>query len=109
LRFGNANSAQFTFSTLLHHPCHLSSVRPHSRMFPRYCYCRIESVTCAKLPGKPFHSDVICDIVGMQVLGCAAKGGSSSLASSHMVYNELAATRPDLIHTLASSNWVFDT
>lgn len=37
------------------------------------------------------------------------KGGRSILASAYTVYNEIAATRPDIIHTLAESNWPFDT
>jgi hypothetical protein len=39
----------------------------------------------------------------------AAQGGQSVLASAYTVYNELAATRPDLIHVLAEPNWPFDT
>lgn len=38
----------------------------------------------------------------------AAEGGESHLASCAKIYNELAATRPDVIHTLAAPNWVFD-
>ncbi len=40
-------------------------------------------------------------------LSTAAEGGKSRLASSWRVYNELAATRPDLIETL-SQDWIFD-
>lgn len=36
-------------------------------------------------------------------------GGTSILASSWTVYNELAATRPDLIHVLSKPDWPFDT
>lgn len=53
-----------------------------------------------------FHTDA-GDIVALFALSTAAEGGQSKLASSWRVYNELAATRPDLIWTL-SQPWPFD-
>lgn len=53
-----------------------------------------------------FHTD-IGDVVALFALGEAAEGGESFLSSSWQVYNEIAATRPDLIHTLAEP-WAFD-
>ncbi|KAJ6782559.1 hypothetical protein PWT90_01387 [Aphanocladium album] len=47
-----------------------------------------------------FHTDV-GDVIALFALAEAAEGGESYLASSWQVYNELAATRPDLIRTLA--------
>lgn len=58
---------------------------------------------------QPFHTDTICDVLGLFTKSCSAKGGKSILASSWTVYNELAATRPDLIHVLAKADWPFDT
>jgi len=58
---------------------------------------------------QPFHTDTVCDVVGLLTRNCSAKGGSSILASSWTVYNELAATRPDLIHVLSKPDWPFDT
>ncbi|EXJ92071.1 hypothetical protein A1O3_00621 [Capronia epimyces CBS 606.96] len=54
-----------------------------------------------------FHTDA-GDIVSLFALSTAAKGGKSRLASTWRVYNELAATRPDLIETL-SQDWFADT
>ncbi|KAK3348233.1 hypothetical protein B0H65DRAFT_548022 [Neurospora tetraspora] len=54
-----------------------------------------------------FHTDA-GDIVALFCLGEAAEGGQSYLSSSWQVYNELAATRPDLIRTLAEDKWVAD-
>ncbi|KAH8690563.1 hypothetical protein BGW36DRAFT_388972 [Talaromyces proteolyticus] len=54
-----------------------------------------------------FHTDA-GDIISLFALSEAAQGGTSRLASSWRVYNELAATRPDLIKTLAEDEWVFD-
>ncbi|KAJ5525142.1 hypothetical protein N7494_011792 [Penicillium frequentans] len=54
-----------------------------------------------------FHTDV-GDIISLFCLETAAEGGSSQLASSWKIYNELAATRPDLIKTLAE-DWPHDT
>lgn len=53
-----------------------------------------------------FHTDS-GHIVSLFALDVAAEGGQSKLASSWQVYNELAATRPDLIKTLAEP-WVVD-
>lgn len=58
-------------------------------------------------PLQPFHTDM-CDILSMYVLDTAVSGGESLLASSATVYNEIAATRPDLIHLLADNKWIHD-
>ncbi|KAF5989189.1 family oxidoreductase [Fusarium coicis] len=50
-----------------------------------------------------FHTDS-GDIVSLFALSTAAEGGASDLASTWRVYNHIAATRPDLIHTL-SERW----
>ncbi|KAK6952849.1 hypothetical protein Daesc_005143 [Daldinia eschscholtzii] len=50
-----------------------------------------------------FHTDS-GDIVSLFALETAAEGGASKLASTWRVYNEIARTRPDLIHTL-TQNW----
>ncbi|KAM3435178.1 hypothetical protein NHJ13734_005663 [Beauveria thailandica] len=53
-----------------------------------------------------FHTDV-GDVIALFALAEAAEGGESYLASSWHVYNQLAATRPDLIKTL-SEPWDSD-
>ncbi|KAI9151661.1 Taurine hydroxylase-like protein SAT17 [Paramyrothecium foliicola] len=53
-----------------------------------------------------FHTDT-GDIISLFALEIAAEGGASKLASTGRVYNELARTRPDLIHTL-SQDWAVD-
>ncbi|KAF4990546.1 hypothetical protein FGRMN_8407 [Fusarium graminum] len=50
-----------------------------------------------------FHTDT-GDIVSLFCLSTALEGGASRIASTWRVYNELAKSRPDLIHTL-SQNW----
>ncbi|KAL6706895.1 hypothetical protein ACN47E_005038 [Coniothyrium glycines] len=47
-----------------------------------------------------FHTDS-GDIISLLCLEEASEGGTSRVSSSWRVYNELAATRPDLIRTLA--------
>lgn len=54
-----------------------------------------------------FHTDV-GDLIALMSLEIAEEGGTSRISSGGRVYNELAATRPDLIHTL-SEPWVLDT
>ncbi|KAK7211324.1 hypothetical protein V2G26_018502 [Clonostachys chloroleuca] len=49
-----------------------------------------------------FHTDS-GDIVALFALETAQEGGASKLTSTWTVYNEIARTRPDLIHTLAGS------
>lgn len=44
----------------------------------------------------------------MQTLTVAAKGGNHIIASAWTVYNELAATRPDIVRLLATPDWPFD-
>ncbi|KAF1986479.1 Clavaminate synthase-like protein [Aulographum hederae CBS 113979] len=56
---------------------------------------------------QPFHTDV-CDVLAMYVQEQAAEGGDSHLASGARIYNEIARTRPDVIHTLADPSWIFD-
>ncbi|KAK3376488.1 hypothetical protein B0T24DRAFT_592157 [Lasiosphaeria ovina] len=46
---------------------------------------------------QPFHTDEL-----------AAEGGHFQLASSGQVYNDIAASRPDVIQTLAANKWIFD-
>lgn len=58
---------------------------------------------------KPFHTDCVTDTLCLFTQSLAAAGGRSVLASAWTVYNELAATRPDIIHTLATPDWPFDT
>ena len=53
-----------------------------------------------------FHTDA-GDVIALFALGEAEEGGQSYLSSSWQVYNELAATRPDLIQTLAQP-WAAD-
>ncbi|EFQ25869.1 TfdA family Taurine catabolism dioxygenase TauD [Colletotrichum graminicola] len=53
-----------------------------------------------------FHTDA-GDIVSLFALSTAAEGGKSKLASIARVYNEIASTRPDLIHTL-TEDWHFE-
>ncbi|TFK27344.1 Clavaminate synthase-like protein [Coprinopsis marcescibilis] len=54
-----------------------------------------------------FHTDV-GDLIALMALETAVEGGTSRLSSAGRVYNELAATRPDLVKTL-SEEWVLDS
>ncbi|KAL4975015.1 hypothetical protein BDW66DRAFT_167438 [Aspergillus desertorum] len=58
---------------------------------------------------KPFHTDTVTDCLCLFTRSLSEKGGRSILASAWTVYNEIAATRPDIIHVLAQPNWPFDT
>jgi hypothetical protein len=53
-----------------------------------------------------FHTDS-GDIVSLFALETALSGGASKLASTWKVYNEIARSRPDLIHTL-SAPWDYE-
>jgi hypothetical protein len=54
-----------------------------------------------------FHTDQGADIVSLFALQTAAEGGISRISSSWRVYNELAASRLDLIQIL-SQPWPVD-
>lgn len=54
-----------------------------------------------------FHTDV-GDLIALMALQTAAEGGTSRISSGGRVYNELAATRPDIIRTL-SEPWPLDS
>lgn len=54
-----------------------------------------------------FHTDD-GDIVALYYASLMEQGGLTQLASQPMVYNELAANRPDLLRILAQ-NWLIDT
>ncbi|VUC33980.1 unnamed protein product [Clonostachys rosea] len=62
-----------------------------------------------KLVEKPYHTDTSCDCLCLLTKNCAASGGRSLISSAWNVYNILARTRPDLIHTMMQPNWPFDT
>lgn len=53
-----------------------------------------------------FHTD-LGDLIALMAIQTAAKGGVSRISSAGKVYNDIAATRPDLIHTLAEP-WPID-
>lgn len=53
-----------------------------------------------------FHTDV-GDLIALMALQSAAEGGTSRISSGGRVYNEIAATRPDLIKVL-SEPWTLD-
>ncbi|KAK0734450.1 hypothetical protein B0T26DRAFT_737126 [Lasiosphaeria miniovina] len=54
-----------------------------------------------------FHSEEAGDVVSWLTRGAAAAGGKCIIASAYTIYNVLAATRPDVIRTLARSDWPF--
>ncbi|KAK3688260.1 hypothetical protein B0T22DRAFT_375277 [Podospora appendiculata] len=56
---------------------------------------------------QPFHTD-LCDVLALYALDVAAYGGECFLASSAKIYNEIAKTRPDVIHVLTKDDWPFD-
>jgi len=51
---------------------------------------------------------MFCNVLAMQIRGCAASGGNHIIASAWKVYNELARTRKDLLEVLTAPNWTFD-
>ncbi|KAK4191763.1 hypothetical protein QBC35DRAFT_374806 [Podospora australis] len=54
-----------------------------------------------------FHNEEAGDVVSWLTRSTAAAGGKCILASAYTVYNILAAARPDIIRTLARSDWPF--
>ena len=58
---------------------------------------------------QAFHTDQVPDILALQTRGRAEIGGNHNIASSYAIYNQLATTRPDILETLASPDWYFDS
>lgn len=54
-----------------------------------------------------FHTEETGDIIAWQTRNTAARGGRCIISSAHTIYNVLAATRPDIIRTLARPDWPF--
>lgn len=54
-----------------------------------------------------FHTDN-CEVFAFLYMESATTGGQTILSSLWQTYNELAASRPDVVHTLAKP-WVFDS
>ncbi|KAK6497244.1 hypothetical protein TWF506_004718 [Arthrobotrys conoides] len=54
-----------------------------------------------------FHTDA-GDLIALLALEVAAEGGTSRIASSWRIYNDIARSRPDLVKTLAEE-WVLDS
>ncbi|KAH9902203.1 Clavaminate synthase-like protein [Xylariomycetidae sp. FL2044] len=52
-----------------------------------------------------FHNEEAGDVVGWLTRSTAASGGKCIVASAYTIYNVLAAHRPDMIRTLAKSDW----
>ncbi|KAL7628687.1 hypothetical protein AAE478_000202 [Parahypoxylon ruwenzoriense] len=54
-----------------------------------------------------FHNEEAGDVVAWLTRSAAAAGGKCIVASAYTIYNILAAHRPDIIRTLAKSDWPF--
>ncbi|XXG93969.1 hypothetical protein Hte_000219 [Hypoxylon texense] len=54
-----------------------------------------------------FHNEEAGDVVAWLTRSTAAAGGKCIVASAYTIYNILAAHRPDIIRTLAKSDWPF--
>ncbi|OBT94798.1 hypothetical protein VE01_06324 [Pseudogymnoascus verrucosus] len=55
----------------------------------------------------PFHTEATGDILAWQTRAAAAEGGKCIVSSAYTAYNLLAATCPEVIHTLAKPDWPF--
>ncbi|PMD45737.1 Clavaminate synthase-like protein, partial [Hyaloscypha variabilis F] len=86
----------------------------HGNLFAHIRQAKLPSVPQEDRPVRDsnlpsaFHTDMFCNVLAMQIRGCAASGGNHIIASAWNVYNELARTRKDLLEVLATPNWTFD-
>jgi hypothetical protein len=53
----------------------------------------------------PFHTDMGCEILSLQVRDSANKGGYTYLSSSWTVFNDLLNRKPEVVKTLLTPNW----
>ncbi|OJI98638.1 hypothetical protein ASPVEDRAFT_80276 [Aspergillus versicolor CBS 583.65] len=69
---------------------------------------QIDSVRIYRTNARQFFHADDSDIVGLLCIARALEGGESDIASTHNVYNTLAAERPDVLKTLIEPIWYFD-
>ncbi|KAK7414352.1 hypothetical protein QQX98_006794 [Neonectria punicea] len=55
--------------------------------------------------GLPFHTDMGCEILSLQVRNSASKGGNTCLTSAWWVFNDLLNREPEVVKTLLTPNW----
>ncbi|KAK2601609.1 hypothetical protein QQS21_004844 [Conoideocrella luteorostrata] len=53
----------------------------------------------------PFHSDMGCDILALQVRHSALDGGSTFLSSASTIFNRLSEDEPEVVETLLEPSW----
>ncbi|PKS11057.1 hypothetical protein jhhlp_002818 [Lomentospora prolificans] len=53
----------------------------------------------------PFHNDMGCDILCLQVRQSALSGGGTYLVSGATIFNDLVQSKPDVIQTLFERKW----
>ncbi|KAI0847169.1 Clavaminate synthase-like protein [Daldinia vernicosa] len=53
----------------------------------------------------PFHNDMGCEILSIQVRDQANEGGRTCIASMAAIYNDLVQTKPWVLHALAKHDW----
>ncbi|KID63208.1 taurine catabolism dioxygenase TauD, partial [Metarhizium hybridum] len=53
----------------------------------------------------PFHSDMGCDILALQVRHCAHSRGSTFVSSAASIFNRLLTVEPAVVRTLFEPNW----
>lgn len=70
-------------------------------------YVILQSAPCTSLLifWQPFYTDVVFDVLPLYTCSAPAMGGDNFIASSWHVYNVLAITRPNILETLAASDW----
>ncbi|KAI1774469.1 Clavaminate synthase-like protein [Hypoxylon cercidicola] len=57
----------------------------------------------------PFHNDMGCEILAMQVRDRADTGGHTCVASITTIYNDLLQSNPWALHVLAEHSWPIQT
>ena len=54
---------------------------------------------------QPFHNDMGCDTLALQVRQSVDSGGDTYLASTWTVFNKLLTDEPDVARTLLDPSW----
>lgn len=54
---------------------------------------------------QPFHADMACDVLALQVREAAQTGGCTYLSSAGTVFNQLLREEPDVAKTLLAADW----
>ncbi|KAI2607811.1 Clavaminate synthase-like protein [Hypoxylon sp. NC1633] len=91
------------------HGIHTNTSLVSSPSFLRVRRMKRKRLVPTNTPSQPFHNDMGCEILSMQIREQAIVGGRTCVASIAAIYNDLMQSNPWVLHALAKHNWPIQT